>query len=134
MTEPASAIVRRLLERYDREGVEALLELIADDGVFVVPPEASMEPDVYEGHDGARRYFAAFDGAIDQVTIELEKISDAAPDTALAELTLRGVGSATRIPVAQTTLMTFRVRGGLVDRIVAHPDPESAQREIATGS
>ena len=134
MTASPSDTVRRLLERYEREGVESLIELISEDAVFVVPPEASLEPDMYEGHAGARRYFAGFEGALEEVAFDLDEISDVTADTALASLTLRGVGAVTRIPVAQKTLMTFRVRDGLVERIVAHPDVESVQQEIVRSS
>ena len=91
MSEPAADIVRALLERYESGGLEALLHLLAPDAVFVVPPEASMEPDVYTGHEGARRYFAAFDGAIDEVGFGLDEVDEVAPGTVLARVRLRGV-------------------------------------------
>ena len=130
MTGPASDTVRLLLERYTDGGVENLIGLLAEGAVFVVPPEASTEPDTYRGHEGARRYFAGFDGAIDGVSFEIDEIEDVMPGVALGRLRMRGYGVMTRIPVEQATFMTFRVRDGLVDRIVAHGDLESARREI----
>ena len=46
-----------------------------------VPGSMSAEPDVYEGHAGARRYFAGFDGLIDEVraydrALTAEQIAD----------------------------------------------------------
>ena len=119
-----------MLERYEREGLEGILELLAEDGVFVVPPEASTEPDTYVGHAGARRYFAGFDGAIDEVAFVTDALEDVAPGLVLGLLRLRGVGAVSGVPVEQKTLMTFRVRDGLVDRIVAHGDMDSARDEI----
>ena len=107
---------------------------MAEDAVFVVPPEASAEPDTYEGHAGARRYFAGFDGALDEVSFVIDALEDAAPDLALGLVRLRGVGAVSGVPVEQKVLMTFRVRDGLVDRIVAHGDMESARREIERGA
>jgi ketosteroid isomerase-like protein len=133
MTESASGIVRSLLERYERGGVEDVLELLAPDAVFVVPPETSAEPDVYEGHEGARRYFAGFGGALDDVRFDLIDVQDESPDTALAVIRLSGLGSATRIPVELTAAVTFVVKGGAVARAVAHPDVDSARRGIARG-
>ena len=130
MSESASAVVRRLFERYAQAGPEGAIELVAEDAVFVVPPEISAEPDVYEGHEGARRYFAGFEGAIDEVRIELVEVQDASPGTALGEVSLSGLGTTTRIPVQLTTFMTFAVRDGLVAQIAAHPDLESARREL----
>ena len=37
----------------------------------------------------------------------------------------------TRIPVEQSTFMTFRVRDGLITRIAAHADLASAQEDVA---
>ena len=120
-----------MLESYERGGPEAIIGFLAPDAVFVVPPEASTEPDVYRGHDGARRYFAGFEGAIDEVAFELDDIEEVVPGALLARVTLRGVGAATRIPVQQATYMTLRVRNGLIERIAAHGDLASAKREIA---
>ena len=131
MTESASAIVRRMLDHYERGGVEDILDLLAPDAVFVVPPETSAEPDVYEGHEGARRYFAAFAGALDDVRFELIEVHDESPEAAVGVIRLSGLGSATRIPVELTAVASFVVTDGAVARIVAHPDLDSARREIA---
>jgi ketosteroid isomerase-like protein len=119
-----------MLRSYERGGPEAIIDFLAPDAVFVVPPEVSTEPDVYSGHDGARRYFAGFVGAIDGVAFDLDEIEEVAPGALLARVTLRGVGAVSRIPVEQATYMTLQVRNGLVHRIAAHGDLASAQREI----
>ena len=51
-------VVRRLFERFQEAGIEGVVETMAEDVVIEIPPELSAEPDVYEGHAGARRYFA----------------------------------------------------------------------------
>jgi len=134
MPESAAAIVRRMFERHEQGGVDAVLDLLAPDAAFVVGPETSAEPDVYEGHDGARRYFAGFEGALDEVRFELVEILESTADRVLASVRLSGYGSATRIHVEQAVLMTVTVRAGAVTRIVTHASLESAQREIAGGS
>ena len=127
MTEPASAVVRRLLESYERGGVEALIEVLAPDSEFVVPPETSAEPDVYIGAEGARRYFAGFGGALDDVRFEVLDVEDLTPEVCLAAIRLSGLGSATRIPVELNAYATFEVRDGLLARIHAYPDGASAR-------
>jgi ketosteroid isomerase-like protein len=129
-----SETVRLLFERYENEGVEAMLELLEPNGEFVVSPEASMEPDVYRGYEGARRYFAGFDGALDDVRIQVEDAQDVAPGLVLTRLRLTGVGAVTRIPVEQKAILTFQVRDGLIVRIVTHGDLDSARAEILRGS
>jgi ketosteroid isomerase-like protein len=130
MTEPAAAVVRRFFDRYDQAGVDGALELIAPDTVLVVPPEASAEPDTYEGRDGGRRYFAGFEGALDDVRFELVDVEETAPDMVLAEIRLSGRGAATGIAVAQTTFLVITVRGDTILRIVAQANRESARQEI----
>ena len=50
--------------------LDGALELLSEDFVVVVPPSMSAEPDVYEGHAGAIRYFQGFDGLIEDVRFE----------------------------------------------------------------
>ncbi|MEA2376333.1 MAG: hypothetical protein QOD13_240, partial [Thermoleophilaceae bacterium] len=70
MSAPDVDTVRRLFERFDRDGLDLALELISEDFVVEVPGSMSAEPDVYRGHDGARRYFAGFDGLMEEVRFE----------------------------------------------------------------
>jgi ketosteroid isomerase-like protein len=70
MSESPATVVRRFFERYEQAGVEGALEVISPDAVLVVPPEVSSEPDVYEGLEGGRRYFAGFEGALDDVRFD----------------------------------------------------------------
>ena len=128
----ASDLVHRLFEGYERGGVEAALEVVSTEAVLVVGPETSAEPDTYEGRDGARRYFAGFEGALDEVRFELLEIHEDSPSAVIGGVRLSGLGSATRIPVEQTVLMTFAVRDGLIVRIASHADLESARAEVST--
>jgi ketosteroid isomerase-like protein len=130
MTEPPAAVVRRFFERYEQAGVDGALELVTPETGLVVPPEASAEPDTYQGPDGGRRYFAGFEGALDDVRFELLEIEEASPDMALVEMRLIGRGAATGIEVTQTTFLVITVRGETIQRIVAHADREAASREI----
>ena len=130
MTAPATDTVLALLESYERGGAEALIELLSPDAVFVVPPEASAEPDEYRGHQGARRYFAGFEGVLDDVGFVLDELDEVAPGVVLARVRIRGVGATSGIEVEQATFMTFLVRDGLVQRIAAHGDLAVARQEI----
>jgi ketosteroid isomerase-like protein len=133
MSEPPATVVRRFFERYEHAGVEGALEVISPEAVLVVPPEVSSEPDVYEGVEGGRRYFAGFEGALDDVRFELHDLEEPFPGTVLAVMTLSGRGSATGIPVEQAACLEMTVRGDAVERIVVHPDLESARRALDGG-
>jgi ketosteroid isomerase-like protein len=129
VSRPAADLLRELFELHRRGGVEAALPLLADDVVVVIPPTLSAEPDVYQGHDGARRYFAGFDGAIEEVRFDLRAIEDERPDSALAVMTVSGVGAATRIPIEIDVVVLCTAREGKVVRMAAHPDLEAARND-----
>ena len=126
----ASDAVRRLFEGYERAGVDGALDVLAADAVLVVGPETSAEPDTYEGAEGGRRYFDAFDGALDDVRFELAEIHHDSPEAVIAVVKLSGVGAATRIPVEQDVIMSFAARDGRVTRIVSHATLDAARAEV----
>ena len=127
-----SDLARDLFEHYQTEGVESALQVVSPDAVLVVGPETSAEPDTYEGPGGARRYFDGFEGALDEVRFDLLEIYEESPSAVMCSVRLSGLGEMTRIPVEQTVLMTFAVRNGLITRIVAHADLESARTEFSS--
>jgi ketosteroid isomerase-like protein len=133
MGESPAAVVSRLFDRIREEGVEAALGLVAPDAVLIVPPEASAEPDTYEGHDGTRRYFAGFDGVLDDVRFDLSDVEEVSDVAVIASLTMTGRGAATGIPVAQTVFLAVTVRDGLVARMAPRADRESALGGVEWG-
>jgi ketosteroid isomerase-like protein len=134
MSQSAASVVRALFERVNAGEIDRAIELLAPDAVFVVPPDASAEPDTYRGHDGARRYFSGFDGVLDEVRFELLELEQVTDDTVLTDTRLRGRGTTTGIPVEQETFPVITVRDGLVTWIRPYADRESALAAIRTGS
>ena len=133
MSGSPETVVRQLFERINSGGVDSALELITTDARFVVPPEASAEPDTYEGHEGARRYFDGFEGILDDVRFGLIDLEEVAPGTILAAVRLSGRGAATGIPVAQETHGVLIVRDGLVSYITTYNEREAALEGIRSG-
>ena len=129
MTASNVEIVRRLFDRFGRDSVEGALELLSDDFVVEVPPSMSAEPDVYEGHAGALRYFRGFDGLLEDVSFEpLEMIEEG--DVVIVQLRLAGRGVASGIEVEQVAATLVRVAGGKVNRIEPYPDIEEARAAL----
>jgi ketosteroid isomerase-like protein len=126
MATSRTAIVRELFERFGTGGIEEVLELLGDDFVASVPPSMSAEPDVYEGHDGARRYFAGFEGLIEGVRFEPLELTEEG-DAVIAWIRFGGRGVASGIEVEQYAAVASRVEGGKVVWMEAHPDIESAR-------
>ena len=129
MSESSVEIVRRLFERFDRDGLESALDLLAEDFVSEVPGSMSAEPDVYQGREGARRYFAGFDGFIDDVRFEPIELT-AVDDAVLAWLRLTGRGTVSGIEVEQHAAVIARVRDGKVMRLDPYPDMDSARQAL----
>jgi ketosteroid isomerase-like protein len=129
MSEGNVEVVERLFDLYASDGVEAVLEVMDDDIVIVVPPEMSAEPDTYRGHDGVRRYFAGFDGMLEDVRYEAsELIREGEHVLAVARLGGRGVSSG--LEVELSTVVVHTVAGGKITRIEPFTDVESARQAL----
>ncbi len=123
---PPTEIVRELFERFDRGGIDEALELLGDDFVASVPPSMSAEPDVYEGHEGARRYFEGFDGMIEGLSFEALEMEEQG-EVVIAWMRFRGRGASSGIEVEQYVAVVNLVQGGQVVRMESHPDMETAR-------
>jgi ketosteroid isomerase-like protein len=120
-------IVRRGFEALDRGGVEAMLESIDPDFEATVPPELSVEPDTYRGHEGLRRYFAAFEGAMEDVRFEYVDAVDAG-DMVVVTMRLLAKGKDTGIEVEQLAHQVWTVRKGRAVRVEAFAEKADALR------
>ena len=126
MSESPIPVVRSFFERANMGGIDGVLELLAPDAVLVVPPEGSAEPDTYRGHEGARRYFGGFEGALEELRFEVLEVEQMSDDTVVAETRFRGRGTTTGIEVEQVTFAAITVRDGLVALIMPFSERESA--------
>jgi ketosteroid isomerase-like protein len=122
-------VVGRLFERFGQGDFDSAVELLAEDFVAVIPPSMSAEPDVYEGHAGARRYFDGFEGLVEQVRLEaLEMIDEG--EVVLVPLRLHGRGVASGIDVAQDGVAVVWAEHGLIARIEVYPDLDAAREGL----
>jgi ketosteroid isomerase-like protein len=129
MAESNVDLVRELLERFNRNDRAAIFELLSEDFVAEVPPTLSAEPDVYEGHDGARRYLDAFEGLIDDVRFEaLEYHTEG--ELVIVDLLLKGRGAVSGIAVEQRSAVVHWIAGGKVTRMDPYPDVEAARASL----
>ena len=120
------ALVRRMLDTLNHEGVEAALELVAEDFHGVVPPELSAEPDTYDGHDGLRRYFDSFQEILADLRFDAEELVEVAPGAVAARGLITGRGRESGIPVSMRVPGLYRIRDGKVIAIEAFTDWDAA--------
>jgi ketosteroid isomerase-like protein len=129
VTDPKIDLVRELLERFNRSDRGAIFELLSEDFVAEVPPTLSAEPDVYEGHAGARRYLDAFDGLIDEVRFEaLDFYVEG--EQVIVDLVLKGRGVTSGIAVEQRSAVVHRIENGKVTRMDPYPDLDAARAAL----
>jgi ketosteroid isomerase-like protein len=129
MSERNVEAVRQLFELYASGGLEAVLEVMDEDIEIVIPPDVSAEPDTYRGHEGARRYFAGFEGMLEDVRYEaFELIPEG--DHVLARARLAGRGVSSGLEVELKTFVVHTVVDGKVTRIVPYADLESARESL----
>jgi ketosteroid isomerase-like protein len=130
MSESNVEVVRRLFELYASGGIEAALEVMDEDLVIVIPPDVSAEPDEYHGHEGARRYFAGFDGMLEDIRYEAFELIPLG-EHVLARSQLGGRGASSGVEVSLDTFVVHTVAGGKVTRVVPYGDMESARQSVA---
>lgn len=122
-------LVRELFRRFSAGGLDSALELVAEDAWFEVPGSMSAEPDVYKGHDGARRYFGGFEGLMEDVRFEPIEIEQHG-DVLIAWLVFAGRGVTSGIEVEQYAAVNVWVADGKVMRMHPHPDMETARASL----
>jgi ketosteroid isomerase-like protein len=124
-------VVRRLFGDYADGGVEAVLQAADESIVIEIPPELSAEPDTYRGHDGVRRYFAGFEGMIEDVRYEALELTAVGEDVVLAHIRLSGRGLSSGLDVDMEAFVVHELAGGRITRIRVYADLESARRAAA---
>ena len=126
-------VVQALFDRFAEGGIEPTLELFSDDVVIEIPPDMSAEPDVYHGRDGVRRYFAGFDGMIDDVRYEALDLIPAG-ELVLAHIRLSGRGASSGLDVDIEAYVVHELANGKIARIRPYPERAAAERAIAAAA
>jgi ketosteroid isomerase-like protein len=122
-------VVERLFELFADEGIEPALEVMHSDIVIEIPPDMSAEPDTYHGHDGVRRYFAGFDGMLDEVRYEAVEIIPVG-DAVVASSRMSGRGVSSGLDVGIDAYVVHQLADGKIVRITPYPDLESARAAL----
>ncbi len=123
-------LVERLFAAFGTGSLDAVIELISDDFVLVVPPSMSAEPDTYEGPAGARRYMDAFEGVVDDVRFRADELHAEAGGCVIALVQVSGRGAASGLPIEMRAASIIRVGDGKVTGIESHPDLATAREAL----
>jgi ketosteroid isomerase-like protein len=123
--------LRRGFETFNREGVDAILDLLHPEFVAVTTPDVALEPDTYRGYAGLRRYFAAFDDVMEDIRFEPGEFVDAG-DKVIVSFVLKARGKGTGIEVEQQAVQVWTMRDGKALRVETFPDLDSASRAVGS--
>jgi ketosteroid isomerase-like protein len=118
-------VLQRIYAAWEAGGIEAVLEFIHPEVEVVVGPDVSIEPDVYRGHAGVRRWFDAFEG-MEDVDMRPEEFIEEG-ERVLVPIVLSGRGAGSGIEVEQRAVQAWTVRDGKAVRVEAFADLESAR-------
>ena len=130
MSESNVEVVQRLFDLFgEGRGIEPALEVLHPDVVIEIPPSMSAEPDTYRGHDGARRYFAGFEGMLDEVRYEPLEIIPAG-DAVIARAYMSGRGASSGLDVGLDSYVVHEFADGKVVRMTPYPDLDSARAAL----
>jgi ketosteroid isomerase-like protein len=123
-------LVDVVFDAANRRDLDAIFAVVDRAFVGEVPSSMSAEPDVYEGHDGVRRYFESFWEIVDGLTFELIGFDQHGPWT-IVSVHPRGVGRASGLPIEDLIALTVQAHDGRLTRLRAHPNREEAHAWVA---
>lgn len=130
VTESNVEVFRRMFAIYAEGGVEPALGWVHEDAVIEIPPEMSAEPDSYHGHDGARRYFAGFDGMLEDVSFDVGELTPVG-ERVIAQVHVSGRGASSGLEVSLDAFVLTEFADSRIVRMRAYPSREAAERAIA---
>ena len=119
-------LVHRVTTALNEEGVEAVLPYVHPDFEFSTPPQISLEPETYTGHEGLRRYFDQWSDAADRIRILLIEVFDAG-DAVVFSGTLSARGRTTGIETELPMAGIWHVRNGRATGLDIFPTLEEAR-------
>jgi ketosteroid isomerase-like protein len=129
MSRESVEVVRGVIAAFNSGDIERILGLMHADIEVTVEPGLSAEPDVYQGHDGIRRYFDSFWDAMDEIRFHEDGFREAGASVVVA-VRLAARGRVTRIPVEQSLGQVWMIRQGKASRIRSYVSYEHALQAV----
>jgi ketosteroid isomerase-like protein len=125
-------IARRGHEALNGGNVDALVEL-CDPAFRLDMSDRVLNPAVYEGHDGIRRFYAEVRDVWESYTWEPEELIESG-DQVVALLRSGGRGRGSGIELKRQTAMVWEVRGGRATSMRFFRDRDAALDAAGRGS
>jgi ketosteroid isomerase-like protein len=129
MSQENVELVRSALERFNRDGIDAIADAVDPGFETTTPASLSVEPDTYRGPEGLRRWMDAWGDTMDEVRFEVEEMVDAG-DCVIALTRLVARSRTTGIELAQPVAMVWTLRDGLAVRLDSYGTREEALQAV----
>jgi hypothetical protein len=122
-----------LFDAANRRDLDAAAVFVDQAFVGEVPSDMSIEPDVYEGPDGLRRYLQSFWEIVDELTLECVEFDEVGSWT-VASVRVRNVGRGSDYPVDGFIAVSAQSRNDKLTRLRAHQDLDAARTWAGSAS
>ena len=103
-------LTRRVHAAFNRADLDAYVALM-DEDVEAVPRIAAILGQTVRGHEGIRRWWKDLFEVVPDLTVEVVEVRDLG-DVTLVRATYGGHGAASETPIATTSWLSLRWRGG----------------------
>jgi ketosteroid isomerase-like protein len=128
MSEENAEIVRDALNALNGGNIDALIRL-CDHEFRLDMSDRVLNPAVYEGHDGIRRFYAEVGEVWESYTWEPEKLIESGEDV-VALLRSSGRGRGSGIEIDRQTAMLWTVRGNRLTSLRFFRDHDEALQAV----
>ncbi len=118
-------LLKRAYEALQADGVEGITHLIAPEFEVETPSDLAVEPQVYRGPDGVRRWFDTFYEVMDEVNLEADEFIPAGERVVCpGRVVARGQDSG--IETNQAVSLVWTLREGRAVKIDIYADKREA--------
>jgi len=129
MSQENEEVVRRMLDAFNRDDVEAVLAAFDASCEINEPLEMPDSPATgFRGHDGIRQWMGNLRG-VAKARFEPRSFEPNG-DLLLCELASRGLGRGSGVPIEWTTFAVMELRDGKIGRVRVFLDREEAHEAI----
>lgn len=131
MAATLSEQLRAGYEAWNRDDIEAWLELLHPDARLDAPGVFPGFEREYKGHEGLRRFWRQLRDPWEEFAIEVEDV-DEEPNGVVVAIRFRAKGAGSGVDVDMPFGHAFRIEGELVTEIIARASADEAREELRT--
>ncbi len=133
MSQENVEVVRQVIESNRSDDIEARIEAVLalwDPSCEYTRVTDAIDPQIYRGHDGIRRYLSDMADSWAKWRSEVEDVFEVPPDTVVATIRSRLTGKESGVPVEAQLGVVFVLSRGKILRGHAYPSRQEALEAV----